>query len=223
MSDGRSGSTIMNRKPVPAIVWLLCALALPSLLAARCQAADDSAAKADATTTNATPAGADDSGDKAVQSGQKALTSPVDRFPWYDAEHDTVRRVEIQPSTDDVDLSQATRIRDDGQHGSYGVRYRNKARGRQDGKGGNADSGDDMVLGMDPGDSAGGGQDSQDDPPPRVDQSGKHAVDVSWPPCVGRLDRRLAWRLRCVGLRSDSGLSEPRSPSGERNTIDRPG
>jgi hypothetical protein len=80
-----------------------------------------------------------DADDTAVRTGREALSAPPDRFPWYDAEHDSLRRVELGPAKSAKSTSgrHSSRIR--WRHGSH---YNGKGSGR----GGNAsgeDGGDD--------------------------------------------------------------------------------
>ena len=79
---------------VPCALGLsICLLGMLAVVPEICSAADAGATQ---------PADTDNT---AVRTGREALSAPPDRFPWYDAEHDALRRVELGPSSSTKSMS----------------------------------------------------------------------------------------------------------------------
>jgi hypothetical protein len=133
---------------IPRVLWLLAGLlGSAAFMPARGIAEDapraavdqQPAAEAPVDTTTNQPS---DAGNTAVRTGREVLSAPPDRFPWYDSEHDGLRRVETGTS---------------GTGGSRSGRRSSKSRWRRGGRGNSSnDDGDDQNFKDGDGDSTGG-------------------------------------------------------------------
>jgi hypothetical protein len=110
-----------------------------------------------------------DPGETAVRTGREVLAAPPDRFPWYDADNDTLRRVEVGPSKSRNSRSNRGNSRSHGHGGHRSNSSDNDDDPSQNGKddnqgsgtGGDGDSIDDS--GGQSGDYMSGGSDSRSD------------------------------------------------------------
>jgi len=119
-----------HRAPLVAAAWLAVCLVRPEFVLA----VTPPAAQAD---TIAKP-------DPAVQAGRDALSAPPDRFPWYDPNGDTIRRIQLDPAADGNPRSGND---NSGDSSGTGSDHRPGQRGGRFGKGGDDGDGSDAPGG----------------------------------------------------------------------------
>ncbi len=170
VAESRGFLSVQPRSPRVKLVLAIAVVV--SLVFARPEwARADSAASPSSDAPSAQP-------NPAVKAGRDALSAPPERFPWYDPDHDSLRRIELNPGSNDQADSGGNST--DGSSG-----HRPGDRGRGYGRGGSGDGGDGS-------DAPGGSRDNRRNSSSswNIDPSAATATWLIW----------LAWGALAVAL-----------------------